>query len=141
MARKKINPNDVEKLAQIGASLREMSIFLNVSIRTLERRLAEPKYEKARDQGEANLNISIRRKQIELALGGKGDKTMLIWLGKQILGQQDKIEQITEIAGELNLGIDPIDEIRSRIARIVERRGAGGSPQRTNGHASGETEV
>jgi hypothetical protein len=38
--------------------------------------------------------ISLRRKQMELALSG--DKTMLIWLGKQYLGQAEK--QITEHA-------------------------------------------
>jgi hypothetical protein len=37
-------------------------------------------------RGEARACIALRRKQMELAL--KGDRTMLIWLGKQRLGQQ-----------------------------------------------------
>lgn len=34
---------------------------------------------------------SLRRKQFQLAL--KGDRVMLIWLGKQYLGQRDKLEE------------------------------------------------
>lgn len=36
--------------------------------------------------------ISLRRAQIQKATRGKMDTTMLIWLGKQYLGQTDKIE-------------------------------------------------
>ena len=38
-------------------------------------------------KGRATLKRRLRRKQLELAL--EGDKTMLIWLGKQMLGQVD----------------------------------------------------
>ena len=40
--------------------------------------------------------MSIRRKQYELAMAG--DKTMLIWLGKQLLGQS---QNGTEAEGEI----------------------------------------
>jgi hypothetical protein len=39
------------------------------------------------------LKASIRRKQI--AVGLAGNVTMLIWLGKQHLGQQDRLQQET----------------------------------------------
>ena len=35
-------------------------------------------------------NVSLRRKQFELAMNG--NVTMNIWLGKQKLGQSDKVE-------------------------------------------------
>jgi hypothetical protein len=35
--------------------------------------------------------VALRSKQFELALAG--NPTMLIWLGKQVLGQRDKIDQ------------------------------------------------
>lgn len=38
--------------------------------------------------------IALRRKQFEVAL--EGNPTMLIWLGKQMLGQADKAEQRVE---------------------------------------------
>ena len=37
--------------------------------------------------------ISMRRKQINMAIAG--DKTMLVWCGKQYLGQKEKAETIT----------------------------------------------
>jgi len=37
--------------------------------------------------GRAQTKQALRKKQIDLALSG--DKTMLIWLGKNILGQSD----------------------------------------------------
>ena len=38
----------------------------------------------------ANGRMSLRREQYRLAMDG--DRTMLIWLGKQYLGQADKVE-------------------------------------------------
>jgi hypothetical protein len=38
--------------------------------------------------------MSLRRWQIEAAR--KGNPTMLVWLGKQLLGQTDKIETTNE---------------------------------------------
>jgi hypothetical protein len=35
-------------------------------------------------QGYSQLRMSLRRKQVAMALDG--DRTMLIWLGKQLLG-------------------------------------------------------
>ena len=37
------------------------------------------------------LRISLKKKQIEMALGG--NVSMLIWLGKQMLGQRDQIHE------------------------------------------------
>ena len=42
------------------------------------------------EQKSSNGKASLRRKQWEMAL--KGDRVMLIWLGKQHLGQADKLE-------------------------------------------------
>ena len=44
-------------------------------------------FEEAFEKFSTNGKISLRRKQMELALAG--DKSMLIWLGKQQLGQTD----------------------------------------------------
>lgn len=62
-----------------------MAAFLKVNKKTLERRFA-----KVIDTGRLVRNVSLRRKQVELAL--RGDRTMLIWLGKQLLGQSDKTQ-------------------------------------------------
>ncbi len=86
-------PVDIEKLekyARIGATQQEMSRCLGVSPATLERRLQQPKFREALDKGQADLYTSLRTKQVQLALAG--NVTMLIWLGKQYLGQKDKQE-------------------------------------------------
>ena len=67
---------------------------------------AEPKIRKVlfRDiyeMGRANACASLRRRQFEKAMGG--DTTMLIYLGKQLLGQRDIIEtkNLTTIEGAI----------------------------------------
>lgn len=47
----------------------------------------------------ANGKMSLRRKQYDQAMSG--NSTMLIWLGKQWLGQADKIEEKHESDGKI----------------------------------------
>lgn len=47
-------------------------------------------YRQAIEKGKAGGKQSLRRQQYELAM--KGNCSMLIWLGKQYLGQTDKID-------------------------------------------------
>jgi len=49
----------------------------------------------------------LRAKQYQVAM--EGDKTMLVWLGKQYLGQKDK--QVSEI--EFN---DPFSELMKKVS-------------------------
>jgi len=81
-----IDPKQVEDMASIGCTVDEMATILGCSGRTLQRRFVTPI-----ERGRSRLNRSLRRKQAELALNG--NVTMLIWLGKQYLGQRDKAEQ------------------------------------------------
>lgn len=76
----------VEQLAAINCSLEEMSAVLDCDISTLTRRFAHV-IKKGRERG----RMSLKRKQYEVAMGG--NVTMLIWLGKQLLDQSDKINQ------------------------------------------------
>jgi DNA-binding CsgD family transcriptional regulator len=89
--KKKIDEEQVIKLAAINCSYAEMASVLDCNESTLTRNFAQA-IKKGRDQG----RMSLKRKQYEVAMGG--NTTMLIWLGKQILGQaenpigQDEIE-------------------------------------------------
>jgi hypothetical protein len=80
----------VEGLGRIGATAYEMSQVLPASLSTVEHRMADTKsdFSRAYRKGRALLNASLRRKQIDVAMAG--NVTMLIWLGKQHLGQQDR---------------------------------------------------
>lgn len=81
--KKDIDPDQVRKLAAIGCTDVEIGDIVGCSHDTLTRRFKDDLV-----LGRANGKMSLRRKQWETALGG--NVTMLIWLGKQILGQADK---------------------------------------------------
>ncbi len=83
--KKKIDPEQVLKLAAINCSYDEMGSVLGCSPDTLERRFAGV-IKKGRDNGK----MSLKRKQYEIAMSG--NVTMLIWLGKIMLGQVEKQE-------------------------------------------------
>jgi hypothetical protein len=74
----------IEGLARIHCTVAEMASVLGVSKDTIER---NPELMAAIQKGRDTGLFSLRRKQFELA--EKGDRTMLIWLGKQLLGQHD----------------------------------------------------
>lgn len=87
-----IDPAEIEKLASIGATQPEMAKWFGVSLSTIEKRLRRKEYRALLAKGEARFVISIRRKQAQLA--EEGNATMLIWLGKQYLGQRDKSDNV-----------------------------------------------
>lgn len=84
--KKDIDPDQVTKLAMINCSYAEMAAVLDCDQSTLSRRFAQL-IEKGRESGK----MSLKRKQWEMAMGG--NITMLVWLGKQLLGQTDKVEK------------------------------------------------
>lgn len=81
--RLKIDPEQVLTLAKIHCTYEEIAAVVGCSTDTLKRRFAE-RIEKGREEGKS----SLRRMQWSQAM--KGDRTLLIWLGKQHLGQADE---------------------------------------------------
>ena len=81
--RKIIDPKQVEDLAAYGCTYAEIGAVVGCDKATISRRFAT---EVAK--GHDNLRMSIRRMQVQAA--NKGNIVMMIWLGKQYLGQQDK---------------------------------------------------
>jgi hypothetical protein len=73
---------DVYKLAAMGCNDREIARWFDVNEDTLRNNFSD-----ILAKGREELKQSLRRAQIKLALGGNA--TMLIWLGKNILGQQE----------------------------------------------------
>ena len=73
---------DVYKLAAMGCTDKEIANWFDIDHNTLKYNFANI-IAKGRD----DLKQSLRRSQIKLALSGNA--TMLIWLGKNILGQQE----------------------------------------------------
>jgi hypothetical protein len=104
-----IDFKELDKLCGLQCSLEEIAGWFDCSIDTIEARIKEthgmtfPEYfAKKRSGGK----ISLRRKQYETAMAG--NVSMLIWLGKQYLGQVDKQE--TELkTSEIKVVIDQDD--------------------------------
>jgi lambda repressor-like predicted transcriptional regulator len=110
--RKTIDPKRVIHLASIGHTMKEIAALENVSEDTLKRRFAD-----ACEKGRTVAAALIRRKQFEKALSGNGDTTMLIWLGKQLLGQKDKHEVDTNWPERLGYGGLPVPERQAELER------------------------
>jgi AraC-like DNA-binding protein len=85
-----VDPEQVRKLAGIGCTQDEIAVIVGLSKPTLRKHFAEQM-----SSGLENFRMSLRRLQAKKA--AEGNVTMLIWLGKQYLGQSDRQEQkITE---------------------------------------------
>jgi len=80
--KKVVPPDEVWKLAAMGCTLEEMSDWFQVKPDTLKYNFAD-----YIAKGRAELKRRLRAAQLKVAMGGNA--TMLIWLGKNILGQSD----------------------------------------------------
>jgi len=80
--RKVVPPDEVYKLAALGCTIEEMAEWFQVNRETLKYNFSE-----YIEKGRAQLKYRLRRAQIQTALSG--NPTMLVWLGKNILGQSD----------------------------------------------------
>lgn len=90
-----INQQQFETLCSMMCSLEEVSAVFNVHFNTLNNWCKETYGETFDKTAERFRNVgktSLRRKQFQLA---EKNSQMAIWLGKQYLGQTDKIEETT----------------------------------------------
>ena len=88
MARPKkynIDPKQVQKLSALGCTNKEISEFFGCSADLLEK-----SYSEFQTKGRAEQKIRLR--QLQWKSAEKGNVTMQIFLGKNMLGQQDRIE-------------------------------------------------
>lgn len=94
----------IEKLASFGLNNKEIAEALGYDENTLKRN-----FEIFLVKGRTNLKEKLKRKQIAVAL--QGNVVMLIWLGKQYLGQAERTEESGEykiIVERRNLGKEVI---------------------------------
>ena len=121
-----IDLEELEKLCNMQATQPEMAAWFKMSLATFERRVQAKDARAVMDRGYKTGLISLRRQQFQLAMAG--DKTMLIWLGKQYLGQRDNVDSI--IAGPhgpLEFTVNPGEQLLAELAGIAARRLAKGS--------------
>jgi hypothetical protein len=92
-----IDPEEVRKLAQLGCKNDEIADYFECSAQTIESR-----FQPQLDKGRSELKLSLRRMQIQAAQ--RGNIAMMIWLGKQLLGQVERTQiDIAKIPEEVFL--------------------------------------
>ena len=77
-----VPPDEVELMAKIGCTDSEIADHFNIKDDTLRRNFADNI-----TKGRSELKQRLRKAQLKVAF--EGNATMLIWLGKNILGQQE----------------------------------------------------
>ncbi len=112
--RPKIEVDEVllEQLCEYGHTTPELAALLNCSEDTLERN-----YGHVMAEGKSRCKAKLRKKQVDMALAG--NVTMLIWLGKNMMGQTDKTETF-----ERDTPFDHNVDREAIIERIVGNRSA-----------------
>lgn len=107
-AKRIIEAKEMESLASLQCTQQEIAAFFRVSHQAVEKALKKPDLREAYERGLHSGRISLRRAQFKLALDGNA--TMQIWLGKQLLGQRDKMEHSGPGGGSL-ISLADIDAI------------------------------
>lgn len=111
--RKIIDEKAILELASKGRTLTEIAAYCGVSDDTISRRFAE-----VVKRGKSLMRGSLRAKQFELAM--RGNPTMLVWLGKQELGQTDR-QQVSGRFEHEHADLSHLsDEQLAEIQRILE---------------------
>jgi len=87
--KKDINGKSVQRLASYGLNNSEIAEYFEVDESTIRKGFPE-----FLTKGRLALKTKLRKAQIRVAL--KGNATMLIWLGKNMLGQSDKTDENKE---------------------------------------------
>jgi exoribonuclease R len=116
---KDIDFRDFEKCCQMQCTQEEIAGWFEIDEETLVRRVTEhynKSFSEVYKKYSAGGKCSLRRRQFRRAQNG--DRVMMIWLGKQYLGQSEKVEQkVTEI----NLSDVPDHEIEALIKRYGKK--------------------
>jgi hypothetical protein len=108
-AQEAIDKDELEKLMKLYPTVREAADWFGVSDSSLERFVKanfDMSFDALRDKSFVKTRIAIKRAQIDKAL--KGDNVMLIWCGKQYLGQRDV--QAVQLSNDGDKGIKIIVE-------------------------------
>ena len=126
----------LRRAAAIGCTNEELAVVVGVCSKTFYDHLKQdPDMQQAIDEGRQAGRTTLRRLQWQRA--NAGSDTMLIWLGKQLLGQRDKAQIEADVNGTWVVQMPPetssIDEWLERYtpehikrARMIEEQKAAG---------------
>lgn len=125
--RKEIDWEGVAKLCELQCTEEEIAQFLGVSVDTLARACKREHAQSFAEyfaQKRGAGRTSLRRAQWLSAQAG--NPTMLIWLGKQYLGQKDKSahEHSGPDGGPIETQAVTEEQRRARINELIAKRGS-----------------
>ena len=84
-----VDPDQLQKLAQFGCTIQDVALFFGFKSRTsIKTRIRREPWKSAWQRGQGLGRIALRQRQWRAAEAGH--TAMLIWLGKQYLGQTDQ---------------------------------------------------
>ena len=103
------DPRQVTVFGMYAATYETMAEFFGCSIDTIARRMKDEDSDfcRAYKKGRGSALMKLREAQLQKALSG--DSTMLIWLGKQLLGQSDRIDEKVDVHQPIRLVVDETD--------------------------------
>lgn len=97
----------VEKLAAMQCTDEEIASLVEMTVDTLTNEVNVEAFMEAKKRGKEKGKASLRRLQYEAAQ--KGNVSMLIWLGKQYLGQKDQ-QDVSIGDSALTINVKPASE-------------------------------
>jgi hypothetical protein len=109
--RKEIDFEELKKLCHIQATQEEICAWFDIDEETLSTRIFEncgKSFSEYFKQNKGFGKVSLRRKQYQEAL--KGNTALLIWLGKNWLGQADKQEVSTDNDKVIKVSVEEYDD-------------------------------
>lgn len=98
----------IEKLAAMQCTDEEIASLVDMTVDTLLNENNKEAFSEAKKRGKEKGKASIRRLQYEAAQ--KGNTSMLIWLGKQYLGQKDQ-QDVMLSDSALTINVKPASEM------------------------------
>ena len=90
-----LDPDEIRELASEGNTLEDISDLLGVSSSAIEK---NDEYKRAYELGMCDMRASLRHWQFQAAKSG--NVTMLIWLGKVLLGQREETATVVKFDRE-----------------------------------------
>ena len=122
--RKEIERKHLEELCNMWCTINEICNFFNVTEPTLDTRVKSFGYDNFLGfykEHSADGKMSLRRAQLSKALydDAQGNVTMQLWLGKQHLGQTEKVDPATIVEDKITPSKDLSAEIKERKELIA----------------------
>lgn len=134
---KELDWKKLDALCQILCNEKEIASILDMSIQSLNEKIKAAKGKTFFDyynEKSADGKMSIRRKQFSVAMGQaeviqdgevkrkgvKPDTTMLIFLGKQYLGQRDQVA--IEHSGSVDVSSMTVEEREAKLKELREKQ-------------------